>query len=107
MIEWQHIDTAPKDGSHILCYDGKYIRAVYWNDGNQNWDHLSDAYESVRYFATHWMPLPKPPKKEHFCETDYYICYSVDNELAFKLKIVDSLGYKVEYCPICGEKAND
>ena len=54
---WYPIETAPKDGSLILMFDGCIIMA-WWDDG---W--YSDEYcppQIIR--ATHWMPLPEPPK---------------------------------------------
>ena len=68
MMEWQPIETAPKDGSVIIvwyfsplfarwCYVGKgekkgWASQDYW---------LSDDFEE--YKPTHWMPLPQPPTK--------------------------------------------
>jgi hypothetical protein len=65
-VDWQTIETAPKDGTYILVY-GKHSRAigypgrqltVRW-DG-QAWESADDGY-GVYLTPTHWMPLPKPP----------------------------------------------
>jgi hypothetical protein len=68
--EWQPIETALKDGTEILVWDENFgIRRVQWTEffsGGGFWDtgYASevdgdpiDANE-----ATHWMPLPDPPK---------------------------------------------
>jgi len=61
-IEWQPIETAPKDGTRILGFNENlevYIPNIYfWDD---KWiTYFFDEYSTE---LTHWMPLPKPPKK--------------------------------------------
>lgn len=61
-MEWQPIDTAPNDGTHVLVYDGWPISA-WWDDeergyGGQCW-RSSSTHEWLT--PTHWMPLPNPP----------------------------------------------
>ena len=69
---WEPIETAPRDGSRIMLFDGQ----VYIGRWRENCDHGSydvrpgwqlfwcdDTYYSVGLEApTHWAPLPKPPK---------------------------------------------
>ena len=62
-MEWQPIETAPKDGTEILLFcDGPFkdIGLCYWRD-----DHVMTGWtwglEQPFNFATHWMPLPAPP----------------------------------------------
>lgn len=61
-MEWQPIDTAPKDGRDILVawsskIDGKWFveTAVYFNG-------KFSCQDDMLVDATHWQPLPPPPK---------------------------------------------
>lgn len=73
-MEWQPIETSPKDGTKILLY-GKYgwmiyekskvtktgILVGYFDD--EQWVTVTDnPYEDIMH-PTHWMPLPPPPKE--------------------------------------------
>lgn len=78
-MNWQPIETAPKDGTNILlCMardaDGKPIegdsfglfvqRAAWWGNGNDGeWTvYCSIPCEPILFFEpTHWMPIPDPP----------------------------------------------
>ncbi len=64
MSDWQPIETAPKDGTAILVWDGVSVRVVtYMHDdehGEAVW--FPDGMPFVR--ASHWMPLPAPPGGE-------------------------------------------
>lgn len=82
MSEWQSIETAPKDGtlidvwfeSHGLssrdsdetvpCVGFRAEEAMWfsgeWCDMDGNRHPSLDGYTNV--IATHWMPLPEPPK---------------------------------------------
>lgn len=78
-MEWQSIETAPKDGTDVLICGGIYwceflpcefpSRAfkgstMAWFDDsiypNGVW-----VREETYYQPTYWMPLPPPPKDEH------------------------------------------
>jgi hypothetical protein len=75
---WQPIETAPKDGRKILLYRPlahlsqdphvtiKRAMNVLWHcfdvtipEGYTAEQHFNDGAA----FATHWMPLPEPPKE--------------------------------------------
>ena len=71
MGDWQPIETAPKDGRRILVTcEGRVFIATYasgwtpeWVDeGSGYWDASMDSIDYAHFFATHWMPLPTPPK---------------------------------------------
>ena len=77
MSEWQPIETAPTDGSNVLC--GHFVFSPADNGNVAMW--IAETYCSVegkwqlsgfddsinlsrrgRYKPpTHWMPLPAPP----------------------------------------------
>lgn len=65
MSEWQPIETAPKDGTHVLMYRRQDISEAWWQKKfigeGYEWGGTGWAYPD---FAppTHWMPLPEPPK---------------------------------------------
>lgn len=58
--EWKKIDSAPKDGSHVLLFY-KFAREKYVGEGwfgSSGWNTLLN--NGVR--ATHWMELPDGPQ---------------------------------------------
>lgn len=64
-MEWQPIETAPKDGTEVLCFsDDLGIFVAYIDDHNHNqkpkWS--TGFGEKSEIDPTHWMPLPAPPK---------------------------------------------
>ena len=75
-MEWQPIETAPKDGTEILAYFGPHtgVVQVSWNspdyDGFKLWvvdDRKHGPYYLRGYsnpYPTHWMPLPPAPEGE-------------------------------------------
>jgi len=78
-MEWQPIDTAPKDGVRVLLVDayGDIDIAAYEEEIEERFvltDPSKKSYEKVReivgywntenvFNPTHWMPLPDPPKE--------------------------------------------
>lgn len=82
-MEWQPIDTAPKDGSQILVTDGRYCRIASWAEEIDVFDWVLDLLvrrpawvlfecddpfytlalvEDEEDSPTHWMPLPSLPE---------------------------------------------
>jgi hypothetical protein len=70
---WQPIETAPKDGTRVLVYNGKQrgYHTVEEDIGVAEWSPCMGVYcwasiaccDGVSYYdPTHWMPLPEPPK---------------------------------------------
>jgi len=67
-MEWQPIETAPKDGTYVLVTDGKevyrsYYEDIYPEDNRPQWFDNSYYSFDPGEIPTHWMPLPKPPTK--------------------------------------------
>lgn len=72
MSEWQPIETAPKDGTHVdlwACSGGdprfgdRYTDAAFIR-GKWRYSSGADGWLEVSYMPTHWMPLPNPPATE-------------------------------------------
>lgn len=83
-MEWQPIETAPKDGRMFLCWVSA-VRYGETDEGQQyqcdvsqvdfcEWRNGPPDFADLGYFdpfcgqiadaqaVTHWMPLPEPPK---------------------------------------------
>jgi hypothetical protein len=67
-MEWQPIETAPKDGAEILATgynyglmdSGRHRVITKYLDGE--WADASNAFRDTFGYLTHWMPLPEPPE---------------------------------------------
>lgn len=63
-VGWEHISSAPRDGSDVLVWNG-------WRRHVAAWDHIESAWVSsfrtttkrleVLPAPTHWQPLPAEP----------------------------------------------
>ncbi len=69
MSEWQPIETAPRDGTHVIvAYDEIVGEARFDDEGGPHagwyWtdQHWTDAVGGEAFYPTHWQPLPEPPK---------------------------------------------
>ncbi len=60
-MNWQPIETAPKDGTEILLTDGHYKRTGWYAKRIGVWS--MDAAVSLA-MPTHWAPLPAPPAQK-------------------------------------------
>ena len=61
--QWQPIDTAPKDGTLVVVYDGDPgcpIEMARYFEDNSGW--FDDAH-GFRLKPTYWQPLPEPPQE--------------------------------------------
>jgi hypothetical protein len=62
-MNWQPIESAPKDATEVLlwgkkrCADGYWLQAAYAGNGAWIWPYLF-------HDPTHWMPLPPIPDEE-------------------------------------------
>lgn len=68
-MKWQPIETAPKDGTQILVWDGSNMICVKWHEIPQQfaaWEfaHTNDHAHFVTRDVTHWRPLPEPPSEK-------------------------------------------
>lgn len=65
-MQWQPIETAPKDGSLIMIggtsYAGWFWSDAKWLDGWMMWSSTDDDWNVECFEASHWMPLPAPPQ---------------------------------------------
>lgn len=64
-MDWQPIETAPKDGTKILLYAVIWpdVAVGSWDESNNGWMLYPDSEDSGRERnISHWMPLPEPPK---------------------------------------------
>lgn len=62
---WQPIETAPKDGRHMIVLCGR-VMIGYFDPDESRWlqDDGSKWGRSLPYNPSHWMPLPNPPAQE-------------------------------------------
>ena len=60
LLQWQPIETAPKDGREVLLTNGKYKRTAFWARLRGVWsvDSVVGLPE-----ATHWLPLPPEDRR--------------------------------------------
>lgn len=69
MVDWQPIETAPKDGNIMVAYATGFggafgilpvVSVAFWYDigDTPGWNDLLYNTSST---PTHWMPLPEPP----------------------------------------------
>lgn len=63
-MNWQPIETVPKDGSWVLLYhhDSCDYLMAQWFHGAW-WGKRTQSGRAITWrTASHWMPLPEPPK---------------------------------------------
>lgn len=73
-MDWNPIETAPRNGDVVLLTAGGKVYAAYWNlapkafgaDKKYPWTLLDETnglngWEDGKYGPTHWAPLPTPP----------------------------------------------
>lgn len=72
-MEWQRIETAPKDGTCVLLYAnwsdgecGQFVGSYVQGRGSGPygdfvWKEQSGSSIAAERIVSHWMPLPAPP----------------------------------------------
>lgn len=70
-MNWQPIETAPKDGSDILIltseYEKRKVTSAYYESEDDTWVpvklsvHGCGCCRGDYPKPSHWMPLPEPP----------------------------------------------
>lgn len=65
-MEWQPIETAPKDGTSFLGWSK--TRGAHECRVHEDVRHYKRCYASIAgggwFYPTHWMPLPESPQAE-------------------------------------------
>jgi uncharacterized protein DUF551 len=64
MSDWQPIESAPKDGTRVLCSfcKGEAPEVLYFSQGMWYSELEREGQSSFIFQPSHWMPLPEPPK---------------------------------------------
>ena len=58
--EWISVsDRLPEEGVGVLAWDGEDVFLAYYSKRRERWIDLTGYCK-----ATHWMPLPEPPKED-------------------------------------------
>ena len=65
-MEWQTIETAPKDGQRIIVISDRGIVSIEQSDFIFKMILAAIEDREPNYY-THWMPLPKAPNAELRC----------------------------------------
>ena len=60
-MEWEPIETAPKDEAAILGFADGEMTTVAWNQGYWSLCVPGAYAEDGEWWPTHWMKLPVPP----------------------------------------------
>lgn len=58
-MNWQPIETAPKDGQAFVSWDGEQYDIVHFSGATRGWVGCDGTAK-----PTHWMPLLPLPAKE-------------------------------------------
>jgi hypothetical protein len=61
---WREIESAPKDGTDVLLWRGKYpplVAGWFSNGETSGWSSFDDENRWIDFDLTHWRPLPSPP----------------------------------------------
>jgi hypothetical protein len=60
-MDWQPMETAPKDGSLVMLFQDGQINVAYWRTDSKVGPVWCTPDSHAMYKPTYWMPLPLPP----------------------------------------------
>lgn len=64
---WRPIESAPKDGTHVLIADEICVSEARYIERSEGWwianTDPTDAHDGQFHNPTHWMPKPDGPKQ--------------------------------------------
>ena len=63
--DWQPIETAPKDGTHVQLYRPEIQVTGYYAIRIAAWCVVAPGLPTMNEPPTHWQPLPAPPKEQN------------------------------------------
>lgn len=62
-MSWRPIETAPKDATWVLTWDGNSQSVACYEKSAGGWYFAWHEYDGpVTIQPTHWQPLPEPPQ---------------------------------------------
>jgi hypothetical protein len=61
--KWQPIETAPKDKSQMLLWDGEYVTLGSWCLRGYWLPAEANDFSGPGWEPSHWTPLPHPPSR--------------------------------------------
>ena len=70
-LQWQPIETAPKDGTEVLLFYPEYTQPVktgrwehvrHFANGKLKWESRKWTSDFDEVTPSYWMPLPPPPE---------------------------------------------
>lgn len=68
MAGWKPIETAPRDGTQILVWDGTVFTCAEFRvlrNGRSGWEIGRSVDGQIAFIhgdISHWLPLPEPPR---------------------------------------------
>ena len=64
-MNWQPIDTAPKDGARVLLlFYTDAVASCHFKNHSEGGNWYTDiGFSMLIERPTHWMPLPEPPSE--------------------------------------------
>jgi hypothetical protein len=61
-MRWQSIETAPRDATRVLLTEGKSVSVGFFCTDYRQWMTDCGYVYGLVEPASHWQPLPEPPK---------------------------------------------